>query len=91
MRRMGYTPKRYVIELCASVFKYKCEMGYFDSEDDIYPRRYNRGVRSDSTAVKKFCKYRLGLIYNEINVVRGRKGLPPVKYMADREDCLAGL
>lgn len=91
MRRMGYTPKRYVIELCASVFKYKCEMGYFDSGEDIYPRRYTHVVRSDSTAIKKFCKYRLRLIYNEINIVRERKGLPQVKYMADREECIAGL
>lgn len=86
MRRMGYTPKRYVVELCASVFRYKCELGYFDFGDDT-----DLSVRSDATAITKFCKYRLGLIYNEINIVRKRKGLPPVKYMASREECLAGF
>lgn len=91
MRRMGYTPKRYVVELCASVFRYKCELGYFDLGDDTYPRHYDHSVRSDATAITKFCKYRLGLIYNEINIVRKRKGLPPVKYMASREECLAGF
>ena len=30
MRRMRYTPKSYVVELCGSVFRYKCELGYFD-------------------------------------------------------------
>lgn len=91
MRRMGYTPKRYIVELCASVFKYKCELGYFDFGDDRYPRHYGHTVRTDSTAITKFSKYRLRLIYNEINIVRQRKGLPPVKYLADREECLAGL
>lgn len=91
MRRMGYTPKRYIVELCASVFSYKCELGYFDFGNDTYPRHYDHSIRTDSLAINKFCKYRLKLIYNEINIVRQRKGLPPVNYMADREECLAGL
>lgn len=91
MRRMGYTPKRYIVELCASVFRYKCELGYFDFGDDTYPRHYDHSIRTDSNAISKFCKYRLKLIYNEINIVRQRKGLPPVNYMDDREECLAGF
>lgn len=84
MGKLRYTPRTYINELCRSVFEYKCELGYFDFGDD-------HSIRTDAMAIKKFCKYRLGLIYNEINIVRGRKGLPPVKYMADRADCLAGL
>lgn len=91
MSKMSYTPKSYVITLCTSVFYYKCELGYFDFGEDSYPRHYDHSICTDAMAIKKFCKYRLGLIYNEINIVRGRKGLPPVKYMAGREECLAGL
>lgn len=91
MSKMSYTPKSYVITLCTSVFYYKCELGYFDFGEDSYPRHYDHSIRTYAMAIKKFCKYRLGLIYNEINIVRGRKGLPPVKYMAGREECLAGL
>ena len=91
MRRMRYTPKIYIVELCASVFRYKCELGYFDFGDDTYPKQYDHSIRTDSMAISKFCKYRLQLIYNEINIVRQRKGLPPVNYMADREECLDGL
>lgn len=91
MSKMRYTPRTYINELCRSVFEYKCELGYFDFGDDTYPRKYDHSIRTDAMAIKKFCKYRLGLIYNEINIVRGRKGLPPVKYMACREECLAGL
>lgn len=91
MSKMSYTPKSYVIGLCISVFYYKCELGYFDFGEDSYPRHYDHSIRTDAMAIKKFCKYRLGLIYNEINLIRERKGLPPVKYMAGREECLAGL
>lgn len=91
MSKMSYTPKSYVITLCTSVFYYKCELGYFDFGEDSYPCHYDHSIRTDAMVIKKFCKYRLGLIYNEINIVRGRKGLPPVKYMAGREECLAGL
>lgn len=55
------------------------------------PHPMDHSIRTDAMAIKKFCKYRLGLIYNEINIVRERKGLPPVKYMAGREECLSGL
>lgn len=91
MRQFVYTPKKYVGELCTSAFSYKCELRYYDFGSDAYPRRYDHSVRSDSMAISKFCKYRLKLIYNEINIVRQRKGLPPVNYMADREECLAGF
>lgn len=91
MSKMSYTPRRQIVELCAAAFKYKGELGYFDFGADTYPRRYDHSIRSNTMSINKFCKYRLGLIYNEINIVRGRKGLPPVKYMAGREECLAGL
>lgn len=44
MRRMRYTPKSYVVELRGSVFRYKCELGYFDFGDDTYPRHYDHSV-----------------------------------------------
>ena len=69
MSKMSYTPKSYIVELCVSVFYYKCELGYFDFGEDSYPRHYDHSIRTDAMAIKKFCKYRLGLIYNEINIV----------------------
>ena len=91
MSKLRYTPRTHINELCRSAFEYKCELGYFDFGADTYPRRYDHSIRSNTMSINKFCKYRLKLIYNEINLIRERKGLPPVNRMAGREECLAGL